>query len=87
MATVINNPEPGNREKVEQHTVIERERVTESGAGWAVAVIILLLLIAAGAYWWYRTYYRTAPADTADNANINITVPTGGNTNSNSPEY
>lgn len=66
MATVINNPTP-------ERTIIER--TSDSGAGWAVAVIILLAVIVGGAYAWSR-YHKAAPA-TPGTANINVTLPAG----------
>jgi len=65
MATVVNNP------------TVERERVieTDSGAGWAVAVIVLLAVIAVGAYFW--THRAPAAAPNTGNS-INVTLPSAG---------
>lgn len=58
MTTIIN---PGNTEN------------TDSGAGWAVAVIVLLAVVGVGAYFWFN-YYRVPPT-TDGTTNINVTIP------------
>lgn len=68
MATVVNNP-----------GAVERERVvSDSGAGWAVAVLVLLAAIAIAGYVWVQ---RAVPAQTPvenPGANINVTLPEAG---------
>lgn len=61
MTTIINTP--GNSES------------TDSGAGWAVAVIVLLAVIAGGVYFW--SHYRYAAPARTGGANINVTIPQG----------
>ncbi len=67
MATIVNNP-----------STVERERVieTDSGAGWAVAVIVLLVVLAVGAYIW--THRTAAPAQQTPGANIQVNLPSAG---------
>ena len=71
MVATINNP-PVER-RVERERIVER---SDSGAGWAVAVIILLAIIVAGAYW----YTHRAPAAPAQQpgANIQVNLPSAG---------
>ena len=63
-------------------TIINTPAKTESAdssAGWMFSILILLAVIGGGAYYW--TNYRT-PATSETEANINLTLPTSGNTNS-----
>lgn len=56
-------------------TVINTPATTDgsdSGAGWAVAIIILLAVIGVGAYFWMQ--YRGAPAVNSG-PSINVTLP------------
>jgi len=77
MATIVNNPSGGPSERV-----IDR---TDSGAGWAVALVVLIAVI-VGLFVWYR--YRVTPGvPSTGTENVNVTVPasgggggTGGNT-------
>lgn len=57
MSTIINTPPAAES--------------TDSGAGWAVAVIVLLAVIAVGLYAW--VHYRGAPA--AGGTTIQLSVP------------
>lgn len=50
----------------------------DSSAGWAVAVIVLLVVIAGIAFWYMR--YHRAPIQ-GGGANIQVNLPTGGDTN------
>ena len=58
MATIINTPSNTD---------------SDSGAGWAIAVLILLVVIAGGVYFWMQ-YRGTTPA-TNGGTNINVTLP------------
>jgi len=49
-----------------------------SSAGWAVAVVILLVVIVGGIFWYTRYHRAAAPAP---GANIQVNLPTGGDTN------
>ena len=73
MTTVINNPTPNPIEK----TITVERTTTDSGAGWAVAVIVLIAVVIGGAYVWAH-YYRTAAAPSGG-TNINVTLPASGN--------
>ncbi len=65
MSTIINTP-----------PAIES---TDSGAGWAVAVILLLAVIATGAYAWF--HYHGAPAARSTTIQLNLPgVPATSNT-------
>jgi hypothetical protein len=66
MATIINTPAASDN--------------SDSGAGWAVAVLILLVVIGAGVYFWL--HYRTVPAT---GMNINVTLPQNPITSSTTP--
>lgn len=57
MATIVNNP----------GVPVDR---SDSGAGWAVAVIVLLALV-VGAYFVWGNFRGAAPAST----NVNVTLP------------
>lgn len=76
MATVINNP----AERAERTS--ERYVESDSGAGWAVAIIVLLAVVVVGAFLWYR--YSAAPAGTVPGTNVQVTLPSAGNTQSTS---
>lgn len=73
MATIVNNPGSGGTDRVVS---------TDSGAGWAVAVIILLAVILIGGYFWMSRAPARAPAENgAANINVNVPVPgTSGDT-------
>ncbi len=45
---------------------------SDSGAGWAVAVIILLAVVVGG-FVWFRYHPASAPA--APGASVNVTIP------------
>lgn len=65
MATIINNPTP------ERAVLVEG---SDSGAGWAVAIIILLAVIGIGAYAWVR-YHPGSAAAPSGGTNINVQLP------------
>jgi hypothetical protein len=71
MATVI---EREREVPVERRVVVERD--TDSGAGWAVALVIILALIAIAAFAYFR-YYRGSAAPNTINVSVpSVTVPT-----------
>jgi len=68
MATVIER----EVERPSRRVIVERE--SDSGAGWAVALIVLLAVLAVLAFAWVR--YRAAPTPAGNTApSINVSVP------------
>ncbi|HEY6020265.1 MAG TPA: hypothetical protein VIY48_10285, partial [Candidatus Paceibacterota bacterium] len=76
MATVIERPAD---RVVERREIVER---TDSGAGWAIALMVLVALLVAGFVW--ARYYRApaaAPATTGTSVNVSLpAVPNTGTT-------
>ncbi len=48
---------------------------TDSGAGWAVALIVIIAVLVGG-FVWYRYYGPAATPASSDTTNINVTLPT-----------
>ncbi len=51
------------------------ERGSDSGAGWAVALVIIIALVVGGVILYKKGAFRSAAP--SNDTNINVTIPTG----------